>query len=127
MSHRLSRDTNDDERSVKAVDIPFSNTSQIVEGGCYHGDLPPWRSSNFKSRTIRPASFRWIAIAAIAFIAIIVVFQPELRRALMRIGETRLFRSKTAQVNELVEALVESSAYLSKRRIGALIAIGAAQ
>jgi len=58
-----------------------------------------------------------------AFIAIIVVFQPELRRALMRLGDTRFFRSKTARVNELVEALVCSSVYLSKRRIGAVIAV----
>lgn len=59
----------------------------------------------------------------VALFAIIVAFQPELRRALMRLGETRLFRSRYAQVNELVEALVESAMYLSRRRIGALVAI----
>ncbi len=67
--------------------------------------------------------FLYGAFLQFAFIAIVVVFQPELRRALMRLGETRLFRSRTAQVNELVEALVESAGFLSKRRIGALIAI----
>lgn len=67
--------------------------------------------------------FLYGAFLQFAFIAIVVVFQPELRRALMRLGETRLFRSKTAQVNELVESLVESSTYLSKRRIGALVAV----
>ena len=67
--------------------------------------------------------FLYGAFLQFAFIAIIVVFQPELRRALMRLGETKLFRSRTAQVNELVEALVESAAFLSKRRIGALIAL----
>ena len=67
--------------------------------------------------------FLYGAFLQFAFIAIIVVFQPELRRGLMRIGETRLFRSRTAQVNELVEVLATSATYLSKRRIGAVIAI----
>lgn len=55
--------------------------------------------------------------------AIIVVFQPELRRALMRLGETRLFRGFSSQVNEDIEALVESATFLSRRKIGAVIAI----
>src|SRR3954453_4084166 len=58
-----------------------------------------------------------------ASIAIIVVFQPELRRALMRLGETRLFRGFGQQIDEEVEALVESATFCSRRKIGALIAI----
>jgi diadenylate cyclase len=58
-----------------------------------------------------------------AFFAIVVVFQPELRRALMRLGETRLFRSWSSQINEEIEALVEAATFLSRRKIGALIAI----
>lgn len=54
---------------------------------------------------------------------VVVVFQPELRRALMRLGETRLFRSWSGQLNEDVEALVSAAAFLSRRKIGALIAI----
>ncbi len=56
-------------------------------------------------------------------VLIIVVFQPELRRALMRLGETRLFRGFGKQLNEEIEALVESAQFLSKRKIGALVAI----
>ena len=55
--------------------------------------------------------------------AVIVVFQPELRRALMRLGETRLFRGWSSQVHEEIEELVESATFCSKRKIGALIAI----
>ncbi|MBC7784537.1 MAG: TIGR00159 family protein [Burkholderiales bacterium] len=55
--------------------------------------------------------------------AIIVVFQPELRRALMRLGETRLFRAISSQVAEQIDALVESAMFCSRRKIGALIAI----
>lgn len=58
-----------------------------------------------------------------ASIAIIVVFQPELRRALMRLGETRLFRGWSSQVNEEIDQLVEAAMFCSKRKIGALIAI----
>jgi diadenylate cyclase len=59
----------------------------------------------------------------VASIAVIVVFQPELRRALMRLGETRLFRGFGQQMNEEIEALVESATFCSRRKIGALIAI----
>ncbi len=59
----------------------------------------------------------------IASVAVIVVFQPELRRALMRLGETRLFRNFSGQVSEDIEQLVEAATFCSKRKIGALIAI----
>src|SRR5271170_1502758 len=59
----------------------------------------------------------------VAGIASIVVFQPELRRALMRLGETRLFGSWTRRVGDEIEQLVEAAEFLSKRKIGAVIAI----
>ncbi|HWP40006.1 MAG TPA: diadenylate cyclase CdaA [Tepidisphaeraceae bacterium] len=59
----------------------------------------------------------------IASIAVIVVFQPELRRALMRLGETRLFRGWSNQLSEEIEQLVMAATFCSKRKIGALIAI----
>jgi diadenylate cyclase len=58
-----------------------------------------------------------------ASVATVVVFQPELRRALMRLGETRLFRSWSSQVDDEIDALVEAATFLSRRKIGALIAI----
>ena len=58
-----------------------------------------------------------------ASFAVVVVFQPELRRALMRLGETRLFRNWSQQIDEEVSALVESAVFCSRRKIGALIAI----
>jgi diadenylate cyclase len=41
----------------------------------------------------------------------------------MRLGETRLFRSFSTQVGEEIDQLVESATFLSRRKIGALIAI----
>src|SRR5438552_13622038 len=58
-----------------------------------------------------------------ASLATVVVFQPELRRALMRLGETRLFRSWSSQVDDEIDALVEAATFLSRRKIGAVIAI----
>jgi diadenylate cyclase len=55
--------------------------------------------------------------------AITVAFQPELRRALMRLGETSFFRPRARQIDEEIEALVEAAIFLSRRKIGAVIAI----
>jgi diadenylate cyclase len=58
-----------------------------------------------------------------SYFAIVIVFQPELRRALMRLGETRLFRSDTTELRGQIDVLVEAALYLSRRRCGALIAV----
>jgi diadenylate cyclase len=59
----------------------------------------------------------------IASLAIVVVFQPELRRAFMRLGETRIFRPSLIQIDQDVRELVESAVYNSKRKVGMLVAI----
>jgi diadenylate cyclase len=61
-----------------------------------------------------------------AFYAIVVVFQPELRRAVLRLGETRWFRGLSGEAGELgrdVDALVEAAMFCARRKIGAVIAI----
>ncbi|SES31534.1 diadenylate cyclase CdaA [Psychrobacillus sp. OK032] len=67
-------------------------------------------------------------VISIGFFAIIVIFQPEIRRALEQIGRGKLFaRSSTMQEeeekNRLIEAMKKSVSYMAKRRIGALISI----
>ncbi|RPI59381.1 MAG: diadenylate cyclase [Planctomycetaceae bacterium] len=57
-----------------------------------------------------------------AFVAIIVAFQPELRRALLQLGQARLFRGVRGQVEPVIDALVESASFLSRNKIGAVIA-----
>lgn len=64
------------------------------------------------------SQFLWFA-----FIAFVVAFQPELRRALISIGQARIFHSHHTQIEELVEELIRSTAYLSRNKIGAIIAI----
>jgi len=77
-------------------------------------------AAQFQLERIR---FLYTQFLTFASYAIVVVFQPELRRALLRLGETRLFRGWSQQINEEIEALVESAAFLSRRKIGALVAI----
>lgn len=61
------------------------------------------------------------------FLAVIIIFQPELRRALEQLGRGRLFArtmmDEEAERKRLLEALSKSVNYMAKRRIGALISI----
>lgn len=60
-------------------------------------------------------------------IAIIVIFQPEIRRGLEHLGRGSLFANYNRKENEaeikLVDALDQAIQYMSKRRIGALITV----
>jgi diadenylate cyclase len=67
--------------------------------------------------------FLYNKFLSFAFFAIVVVFQPELRRILLRLGETRLFRGWSNELEQEVDELVEAANFLSRRKIGALIAI----
>lgn len=62
------------------------------------------------------------ALAVVA-IGLIVIFQPELRRALVRLGETSLLRGGSAGVAAVVEPIVEAAGFLSRTRFGALMVI----
>ena len=57
------------------------------------------------------------------FLTTLVVFQPELRRGLMRIGETRWLRRYLGARPTVVEPIVQAVTHLAKNKIGALIAI----
>lgn len=58
-----------------------------------------------------------------ALVAGLVAFQPELRRALIQIGQARFFRGAAGKVEAMVDALVESAVYLARNKIGAVVAI----
>jgi len=62
------------------------------------------------------------ALALVA-IVLVVVFQPELRRAVIRLGETPLFRGRTSAVDVTAREIATACAYLSKAKFGAIIAI----
>lgn len=66
-------------------------------------------------------------IVSWAVIGIIVIFQPEIRRGLERLGRTPIFGGRGESVHDqsvkMVEELDKAIQYMSKRRIGALITI----
>jgi diadenylate cyclase len=54
--------------------------------------------------------------------ALLIIFQPEIRRALAELGRQPLF-SVAEQKREVVESIVEAVASLAEHRVGALIAV----
>jgi diadenylate cyclase len=62
---------------------------------------------------------RFLGLAAIM---LIVVFQPELRTALIRLSTPRQFRASKAH-SKVVTAVAETAQFLSKNQFGAIIAI----
>lgn len=67
----------------------------------------------------------WIikSAAAVLAFALLIIFQPELRNGLARLGSTNLFSFSTTQQKVFLETLTESVVKLSNKRFGALFAI----
>lgn len=57
------------------------------------------------------------------FFGSLVVFQPELRRALMRIGEARWLRRLISESETTISAVTHAVKYLAAHKIGTLIAL----
>ena len=62
-------------------------------------------------------------LSNIALIGLIVVFQPEIRSAIVRLGQTNLFGRFLKREVQVLSRLLRSVARLSRDHIGALIAI----
>jgi len=81
------------------------------------------------ARRLELYSTQWILDNFWSFwvIALVVLFQPELRRALARIGESRLlpgvFGTSRAERAHVIDELVDAVESLTARRIGALVVI----
>jgi diadenylate cyclase len=57
-------------------------------------------------------------------LAIIIIFQPELRRALEQLGRGKLFTRQSAEdqeVTQVISAILKSTQHMSRKKIGALI------
>lgn len=64
-----------------------------------------------------------VALGNVAVLALLVVFQPELRRGLLSLGENRFFARFRRQAPGCVEELAKAVPRLSRARHGALFAI----
>ncbi len=62
-------------------------------------------------------------LLALVAIGLIVIFQPELRRGLVRLGETSVLRSGRKDVRFIADEISDAVRYLSRARFGALIVI----
>lgn len=75
----------------------------------------------FITRWLNLTSINWILtkLLAISVIAFLIIFQPELRRGLARLGQFGF----TLGEEEIVDDIVKSAIFLSNRRIGGIIAL----
>ena len=56
-------------------------------------------------------------------IGLVVVFQPEIRQALTRLGASRLFRRKRVLEGQVADDLAAAADFLSRSRFGALVVV----
>lgn len=74
-------------------------------------------------------TLQWLMSQAFTYgvLAIIIIFQPELRRALEKLGSGRFFlrsiHPEEQIISHTVDEIIKVVSYLSKRRIGSLIVI----
>lgn len=73
--------------------------------------------------TFQRLAYLYDRFLAIVAIGLLIIFQPELRRALIRLGETPFFRTDTPEINQTVDAIAEAAAYLARSRFGAIIVL----
>ena len=62
-------------------------------------------------------------IAIIAFLIVAIAFQPEIRRALIRIGQAGFLSSSPQQLSRSVEEIVSAITQLAATRTGAIMVI----
>ena len=62
-------------------------------------------------------------VAVVAALALLIIFQPELRMALARLGSSRLWSFNSTQQQEFLGTLSDAVWQLSQKRYGALFAI----
>ncbi|MFG0305191.1 MAG: diadenylate cyclase [Phycisphaerales bacterium JB040] len=65
----------------------------------------------------------WDRVLALVAVALIVIFQPELRRGLIRLGEASFFRNNQTEQAEIAGEIAQACVYLAKARFGAIIVV----
>jgi len=86
-----------------------------------------WLACNFLGLTIITAILR--EMIPVLLIAVVIVFQPELRRGLGYLGRTRfrfdfsLSDTQNEKAKEVIEQIIKAVSELSRNRIGALIVV----
>ena len=88
------------------------------------GFLVVFLTSLFVTRLLNLVVLQWIlgAFSAFLAVAVVVIFQPELRRMLAELGNLPLFATAGEQ-RENIEVIIQTCERLADVKIGALIAI----
>jgi len=68
-------------------------------------------------------AFLYDRLLGVVAIALVVIFQPELRRAVIRLGESPFFRQSPKDIGNIVDQMAEACGYLSKAKFGAIIVL----
>lgn len=78
----------------------------------------------FVTQKLQLYTLNWIIerFFAIMIVALIILFQPELRQGLARIGQRGMF-SLAVLEQHIIQEIVNAASLLSKKRIGAIMAI----
>ncbi|MBC7835283.1 MAG: diadenylate cyclase [Phycisphaerales bacterium] len=76
-----------------------------------------------RAESFQRLTFLYENFLALLAITLVVVFQPELRRGLIRLGEAPLFRRASRGHTFVVDELVEACTYLAKAKFGAIIVL----
>ncbi|MCA9277941.1 MAG: TIGR00159 family protein [Phycisphaeraceae bacterium] len=74
-------------------------------------------------RSLQRIAYLYDKLAALVALGLVVVFQPELRRALIRVGEASFFRSSPTEVSRVIDAIEQACKLLSRAKFGGIIAI----
>jgi len=79
----------------------------------------------FVTNKFRLDALRWVltSLAPVIVIPLFILFQPEIRRALIRLGQNPLFRMFFRPHGQFTEELVNATFGLARDKIGGLIAI----
>jgi diadenylate cyclase len=75
------------------------------------------------SESFQRLGFLYEKLLTLVALGLVVIFQPELRRALIRVGEASFFRSTPGEIANVVDAITHACGYLSKARFGGLIVL----
>ncbi|MBI2870432.1 MAG: TIGR00159 family protein [Candidatus Omnitrophica bacterium] len=80
--------------------------------------------ASFLAQRLGLDAINWVLTKVFAFgaVAFLILFQPELRKGLARIGQRQFFWERT-QASRTVDAVVKAVGELSRKKIGALIAL----
>jgi uncharacterized protein (TIGR00159 family) len=76
---------------------------------------------------LKTMSFIFEKVWTLGIVVLVIIFQPEIRRALSRLGERTSIQKNSQATQKVIERIAMACSFLSQRQIGALIVIERSQ